>query len=241
MEKSQEQIPRSKFQLPAVTFHTPSLTSSPLLFSQSGNHLDLSVSHFLHCILNLTLVSFFLIPSPAPASLLIFSPFFLHLLRSILSLLDCQGLLEQRVLVLALCGTLAGQRYSQPALQRKWKILQMGWDDSTCFQSGITLSQEYRRSEDFEGKTTDCFKENGAWFMENSVISKYYHQITLQVLVFSVCSPFSSLSLCISSSLSSVLVRLIISFSVCLIKALLEKLRLTSFLHRTASVSRWLC
>ena len=85
-KKSQEQIPRSKFQLPTVTFHTPSFTSSTLLCSQSGSHLALS--HFLPG----SLVFFSLLRLPLPPSNFLFLS--LPLLRPLLSILsshDCQS------------------------------------------------------------------------------------------------------------------------------------------------------
>lgn len=136
MKKSQEQIPQSKFQLPTVTFHTPSLNSSTLLCTQSGNHLDLS--HFLSlCSLSRSLwlaVSFsvspflrliFLLCPPSPA---------LHFVLSRQSS-PCVGTARASVRSVWDTGRTPRQ---QPARQRKWNVLQMGWDDSTCFQSGIT-------------------------------------------------------------------------------------------------------
>lgn len=116
------------------------LTSSTLLCTQSGNHLDLS--HFL---------------SPRslshPLSLAVyFSPHFFpipYLLHLILSRSPISGSPFCLPSTAEPGGNSSCWRSSserdagrtprqQPARQRKWNILQMGWDDSTCFQSGVT-------------------------------------------------------------------------------------------------------
>lgn len=45
----------------------------------------------------------------------------------------------------------------QPARQRKWKILQMGWNDSTCFQSGITCFKNKTRV--LRARSLHCYKD----------------------------------------------------------------------------------
>lgn len=144
MKKSWEQIPQSKFQLPAVTFHTPSLTSSALLCTQSGNHLDLShfpllssLSHSLTCCLlhpcSLSVSCFLhLIFSPLPPA---------PALHFVLSSLSSRRLGTARASVRPVWDTGRTPR-QQPVRQRKWNILQMGWDDSACFQSGITCFRD---------------------------------------------------------------------------------------------------